>query len=226
MPVLLSDRFLPITGFFSVVAVSDYFYIHPENPQRRLIRHVAEILDRGGIVACPTDCSYVLLCHLGDKAAVDRIRLIRQLDDKHQFTLLCRDLREISTYAKLSDYAYRLMKSVTPGAYTFILPATKQVPNRLQHKRRKTIGYRVPKCEIALALLEELEQPVISTTLILPGETDPLNDPADIRGAVGAQIDAVIDGGTGYYGETTVVELLGDAPIIVREGRGDVSQIS
>lgn len=206
--------------------MSNYFRIHPDDPQRRLLKLVAEKLDQGAVVACPTDCSYVLLCHLGDKSAVDHIRTIRQLDSKHQFTLLCRDLGEISTYAKLGDSSYRLMKAMTPGAFTFILPATKQVPNRLQHRRRKTIGYRVPENQIALLLLEELGQPLISTTLILPGEDEPLNDPEEIQDAIGSQIGAVIEGGAVCYGETSVIDLLGESPEVIREGRGDVSLLS
>ena len=202
--------------------MSQYFQIHPENPQLRLIRQAVQIVDAGGIVALPTDSSYALVCHLDDKSAVDRLRRIRGVDDKHHLTLLCRDLSEISTYAKVDNRQYRLLKAATPGPYTFILEATREVPRRLSHPSRKTIGLRVPEHAIAHALLEELKQPLLGTTLILPGSEQPLNDPEEIREQLEKQIDLVIDGGSCSLLPTTVVDLSGDVPEILREGRGDV----
>jgi tRNA threonylcarbamoyl adenosine modification protein (Sua5/YciO/YrdC/YwlC family) len=206
--------------------MSQYFQIHPENPQLRLIRQAVQIVDAGGIVALPTDSSYALVCHLDDKSAVDRLRRIRGVDDKHHLTLLCRDLSEIATYAKVDNRQYRLLKASTPGPYTFILEATREVPRRLSHPSRKTIGLRVPEHAIAHALLEELKQPLLGTTLILPGSEQPLNDPEDIREQLEKQIDLVIDGGSCSLLPTTVVDLSGPAPEILREGRGDVALFS
>jgi len=203
--------------------MSQYFQIHPDNPQQRLVRQAAQIVGAGGIVALPTDSSYVLVCHLDDKAAVERMRKIRGVDDKHHLTLLCRDLSEIANYAKVDNTQYRLLKSATPGPYTFILEATKEVPRRLSHPSRKTIGLRVPENMIALALLEELGQPLLGTTLILPGADDPMNDAADIRNQLEKQIELVIDGGSCSLLPTTVVDLTGEAPLIVRQGGGDAS---
>ncbi len=203
--------------------MSQYFQIHPDNPQQRLVRQAAQIVGAGGIVALPTDSSYALVCHLDDKAAVERMRKIRGVDDKHHLTLLCRDLSEIANYAKVDNTQYRLLKSATPGPYTFILEATKEVPRRLSHPSRKTIGLRVPENMIALALLEELGQPLLGTTLILPGADDPMNDAADIRNQLEKQIELVIDGGSCSLLPTTVVDLTGEAPIIVRQGGGDAS---
>jgi tRNA threonylcarbamoyl adenosine modification protein (Sua5/YciO/YrdC/YwlC family) len=203
--------------------MSQYFQIHPENPQLRLIRQAVQIVDAGGIVALPTDSSYALVCHLDDKSAVDRLRRIRGVDDKHHLTLLCRDLSEIANYAKVDNRQYRLLKAATPGAYTFILEATREVPRRLSHPSRKTIGLRVPEHAIAHALLEELKQPLLGTTLILPGSEQPLNDPEDIRDQLEKQIDLVIDGGSCSLLPTTVVDLSGPAPEILRRGRGDVA---
>ncbi len=206
--------------------MSQYFQIHPENPQLRLIRQAVQIVHAGGIVALPTDSSYALVCHLDDKSAVDRLRRIRGVDDKHHLTLLCRDLSEIATYAKVDNRQYRLLKASTPGPYTFILEATREVPRRLSHPSRKTIGLRVPEHAIAHALLEELKQPLLGTTLILPGSEQPLNDPEDIREQLEKQIDLVIDGGSCSLLPTTVVDLSGPAPEILREGRGDVALFS
>ncbi len=203
--------------------MSQYFQIHPDNPQQRLVRQAAQIVGAGGIVALPTDSSYALVCHLDDKAAVERMRNIRGVDDKHHLTLLCRDLSEIANYAKVDNTQYRLLKSATPGPYTFILEATKEVPRRLSHPSRKTIGLRVPENMIALALLEELGQPLLGTTLILPGADDPMNDAADIRNQLEKQIELVIDGGSCSLLPTTMVDLTGEAPLIVRQGGGDAS---
>jgi tRNA threonylcarbamoyl adenosine modification protein (Sua5/YciO/YrdC/YwlC family) len=201
--------------------MSQYFQIHPENPQLRLVRQAVQIVGAGGLVALPTDSSYALVCHLDDKAAVERMRQIRGVDDRHHLTLLCRDLSEIANYAKVDNRQYRLLKAATPGPYTFILEASKEVPRRLSHPSRKTIGLRVPENIIAQALLEELGQALIGTTLILPGSDDPLNDAADIRSQLEKHIELVIDGGSCSLLPTTVVDLSGDAPLVLRQGRGD-----
>ncbi len=203
--------------------MSQYFQIHPDNPQPRLIRQAVQIVDAGGIVALPTDSSYALVCHLDDKSAVDRLRRIRGVDDRHHLTLLCRDLSEIANYAKVDNRQYRMLKAATPGPYTFILEATRQVPRRLSHPSRKTIGLRVPEHAIAHALLEELKQPLLGATLILPGSDLPLNEAEDIREQLEKQIDLVIDGGSCSRSPTTVVDLTTGNPEIVRQGRGDVS---
>ena len=201
--------------------MSQFFQIHPDNPQLRLIKQAVQIVDSGGIVAVPTDSSYALVCHLDDKGAVERLRRIRGVDDKHHLTLLCRDLSEIAVYAKVDNRQYRLLKSATPGPYTFILEATKEVPRRLSHPSRKTIGLRVPEHAILQALLEELGQPLLGTTLIPQGETMPLNDPQEIRALLEKQVDLVIDGGSCRLEPTTVVDLSGDDPVVLRQGRGD-----
>ena len=201
--------------------MSQYFQINPENPQLRLVRQAVQIVGAGGLVALPTDSSYALVCHLDDKAAVERMRQIRGVDDRHHLTLLCRDLSEIANYAKVNNRQYRLLKAATPGPYTFILEASKEVPRRLSHPSRKTIGLRVPENIIAQALLEELGQALIGTTLILPGSEDPLNDAADIRSQLEKHIELVIDGGSCSLLPTTVVDLTGDAPLVLRQGRGD-----
>lgn len=202
--------------------MSQFFEIHPDNPQQRLIAQAVGIVNAGGVVAYPTDSAYALGCHLGDKKALERIRRIRQLDDKHNFTLMCRDLSEIATYAKLSNTAYRLLKSHTPGAYTFILPATNEVPRRLLHPKRRTIGLRVPDNPIALALLDRLGEPLMSVTLQLPGDEFPLTDPWDIRQTLEHQVDLVIDGGFCGMEPTTVVNLLDETPEVTRQGKGSV----
>ena len=201
--------------------MSQFFQIHPDNPQLRLIKQAVQIVDSGGIIAVPTDSSYALVCHLDDKGAVERLRRIRGVDDKHHLTLLCRDLSEIAVYAKVDNRQYRLLKSATPGPYTFILEATKEVPRRLSHPSRKTIGLRVPEHAIFQALLEELGQPLLGTTLIPQGETMPLNDPQEIRALLEKQVDLVIDGGSCRLEPTTVVDLSGDDPVVLRQGRGD-----
>jgi len=203
--------------------MSQFFHIHPENPQLRLIRQAVQIIHGGGIVALPTDSCYALVCHLDDKAAVERLRRIRGVDDKHHLTLLCRDLSEIAQYARVDNSQYRLLKAATPGPYTFILEATKEVPRRLSHPSRKTIGLRVPENAIAHALLEELQQPLLGTTLILPGESDPLTDPDEVRSRLERQIDLVIDGGACSLDPTTVIDLSGDEPMLLRQGRGDAA---
>ncbi len=201
--------------------MSQYFYIHPDNPQTRLIKQAVALIRDGAVVAYPTDSAYALGCHLGDKPALERIIRIRELNDRHNFTLLCRDLSEIANYAKVDNATYRLLKAHTPGAYTFILAATGEVPRRILHPKRKTIGIRVPDHAICQALLGELNEPLLTTTLQLPGDTDPLNDPEEIRERVGSRLDLIIDGGFGALEPTTVVDLSGDDPVILREGRGD-----
>ncbi len=203
--------------------MSQYFQIHPENPQLRLIKQAAQIIGGGGIVALPTDSCYALVCHLDDKSAVERLRRIRAVDDKHHLTLLCRDLSEISLYARIDNSQYRLLKATTPGPYTFILEATREVPRRLSHPSRKTIGLRVPENRIAHALLEELGQPLLGTTLILPGEDDALTDPDEIRDRLERQVELVIDGGACSFEPTTVIDLTGEEPVLLRQGRGDAA---
>ncbi len=203
--------------------MSQFFHIHPENPQKRLIVQACDIIRKGGLVVYPTDSGYALGCHIGDKDAMDKIRRIRQLDSDHNFTLMCRDLSEISTYAKVNNSVFRAIKAHTPGAYTFILPATKEVPRRLQHAKRKTIGLRIPNNIIALALLDELNEPLMSSTMILPGEELPMTDPEDIMDHIGKWVDLIIDGGAGAAVPTTVVEFIDDMPEIIRVGLGDPS---
>ena len=201
--------------------MTQFFQLHPENPQLRLIKQAAQVIHAGGIVALPTDSCYALVCHLDDKDAVTRLRRLRGVDDKHHLTLLCRDLSEIAQYAKVDNRQYRLLKATTPGPYTFILEATKEVPRRLSHPSRKTIGLRVPENRIAHALLEELGQPLLGTTLILPGDEDALTDAGDIRARLEKQIDLVIDGGACSLKATTVVDLTDTEPVLIRQGRGD-----
>ncbi len=202
--------------------MSQYFEIHPQNPQIRLIRRAVEILREGEVIAYPTDSSYALGCLMGNKSAMERIRQIRRVDDSHNLTLVCRDLSEIATYAKVDNVAYRLLKALTPGPYTFILPATHEVPRRLQHPKRKTIGVRVPDHRIAQALLEELGEPLMSATLMLPGHALPETDPNEIRARLEHEVGLVIDGGACSPDPTTVVDLTGGSPEIRREGRGSV----
>lgn len=200
--------------------MSQDFYIHPDNPQPRLIKQAVMFIRDGGVMAYPTDSAYALGCHIGDKAAMERLVRLRELDDKHNLTLLCRDLSDIATYAKVDNATYRLLKTYTPGAYTFILSATSEVPKRLQPKR-KTIGIRIPDHPICQALLAELGEPLLTTTLQLPGEKEPLNDPEQIREVLGSRLDVIIDGGFGTLEPTTVVDLSGDSPVVLRQGRGD-----
>jgi len=199
--------------------------VHTANPQKRLIQSAASIVRKGGVVVYPTDSSYALGCHIGDKIALQRIQKIRALDNKHNLTLLCRDLSEIGTYAKVHNSSFRLMKAVTPGPYTFLLGATRDVPKRLQHPKRKTIGVRVPDNQIILDLLEELGEPMLSTSLILPVDNDPMTDPGEIADKLCGQIDLVIDGGACGLYATTVVDLSDGQAVLVREGMGDISAI-
>lgn len=205
--------------------MSQYFQIHPDNPQLRLIRQSVQILRDGGVIVYPTDSCYALGCRIGDKEAMERIRRIRRLDERHNFTLVCRDLSEISTYAKIDNSAYRLIRALTPGPYTFILGATHEVPRRLQHPKRKTIGIRVPDNVITQALLAELGEPLFSTTLILPGEELPMTDPQEMREALEHDVDLVIDGGYCGFQPTTVVDLVEGAPQIQRRGKGDTAPL-
>ncbi|MDG9668488.1 L-threonylcarbamoyladenylate synthase [Hahella sp. CR1] len=203
--------------------MSQFFQIHQDNPQSRLVRQAVEIIHNGGVIVYPTDSGYALGCAIGDKSAADRIKSIRRLDDKHNFTLVCRDLSDISTYAKVDNSTYRLLKNHTPGAYTFILPATSEVPRRLLHPKRRQIGIRVPDNRIAQALLEELGEPLMSSTLIMPGEEMPMTDPYEIRQMLEHAVDLIIDGGFCGMEPTSVVDLTDDAPVILREGAGDIS---
>ena len=203
--------------------MSQFFTIHPDNPNPRLIRQAAAMLREGGIVVYPTDSCYALGCHLDDKDAVTRIRQIRQLDEQHHLTLMCRDLSEISRYARVDNSKFRLLKSNTPGSYAFILEATKEVPKRLQHPKRSTIGIRIPNHPVALALLEDLGEPMSSSTLILPDEEWPLNDAERIRELLEKKVELVIDGGAVGVDFTTVIDLTGDAPVLLRRGKGDIA---
>jgi tRNA threonylcarbamoyl adenosine modification protein (Sua5/YciO/YrdC/YwlC family) len=206
--------------------MSQYFELHPENPQPRLLKQAAQMLHGGGVCAVPTDSSYALVCHLDDKAAAEKLRRIRQVDEKHHLTLLCRDLSELASYARVDNQQYRLLKLATPGPFTFILEATKEVPRRLSHPSRRTIGLRVPEHRVTQALLEQLGgQPLLATTLILPGEDEPLNDPEEIRVRLQKQVDAVLDAGACPMEPTTVIDLTGDEPTLVRQGRGDASAL-
>jgi len=200
-----------------------YFEVHPQNPQTRLIQQAVDAVRDGAVLVYPTDSGYALGCHLGDKDAVDRIRALRELDDKHNLTLVCRDLSEIATYAQVNNQAYRLLKSLTPGPYTFILDATREVPRRLQHPKRKTIGIRVPGHAIVDALLGILGEPLISTTLQMPGDEQPLTDPQEIKERLRNHVDVIIDGGLGSAQPTTIVDLTGPVPEVLRKGRGDTS---
>lgn len=206
--------------------MSQYFKIHPVNPQLRLIREAVQIINEGGLIVYPTDSCYALGCSIGNKSAMERICRIRKLDAKHHFTLVCRDLSEIAIYALVDKAAYRLLKSCTPGPYTFLLKATGEVPRRLQTPRRKTIGLRVPDHNIAQALLQELHQPLMSSTLALPGETLSMTDPDEMRSLLEHDVDLVIDGGNCGIEPTTVVDLVGDNPEIVRQGKGKATWLN
>jgi tRNA threonylcarbamoyl adenosine modification protein (Sua5/YciO/YrdC/YwlC family) len=200
-----------------------FLKIHPKNPQSRLINQAVSIIRDGGVVVYPTDSSYALGCHIGDKGAMERIRRIRKVDESHNFTLVCRDLTEISNYAKIDNRDYRLLKNMTPGPYTFIHKATKQVPRRLMHPKRKTIGIRVPDNEIVRALLQVLGEPIMSTTLIMPGEEMPLTDPYEMRDILDFQVDLIIDGGYCGFEPTTVIVMTDQLPEVIREGKGESS---
>lgn len=205
--------------------MAQFFHLHPQNPQKRLISRAAEILQSGGIAVYPTDSCYAIGCQIGNKEALLRLRRIRNLDENHNLTLMCKDLSEIGTYARVSNSAFRLMKALTPGPYTFLLIATRDVPKRLQHPKRKTIGVRVPDNAITLAMLEEMHQPVLTTSLILPKRDLPMNDPEHINDELGDSVDVIIDGGIGGLDSTTVIDLTGDTPEIVRPGKGDTAVI-
>lgn len=206
--------------------LAQFFSIHPENPQQRLIDQAVQVLRKGGLIAYPTDSAYALGCHIGDKLALDRIRAIRQLDKHHNFTLMCRDLSELANYARVDNADYRLIKSKTPGPYTFILNATSEVPRRLQHPKRKTLGLRVPDNNIALALMETLGEPLMTSSLILPGDDVPLTDPYDIRDTLEHQLELVIDGGYCGMEATTVIDLTGEEPVLIRKGCGEVEELA
>ncbi len=206
--------------------MSQFFKIHPENPQMRLIQQAAAIVQSGGVIVYPTDSSYALGCHLGDKEAMEKIVRLRQLDKNHHFTLVCRDLSEIATYAKVSNQAFRLMKTLTPGAFTFILPATHEVPRRLQHPKRKTIGLRIPQHPIVDALLNQLNEPLLSTTLLLPEREMPETDADEIREQLERQVDLIIDGGNCSVELTTVLDLTDEMPKLIRQGKGDITGIA
>ena len=201
--------------------MAQIFQIHPENPQQRLIVQAADIIRKGGLVVYPTDSAYALGCQMGDKDALERIRSLRKLDKNHNFTLMCRDLSELATYARVDNQVYRLLKNHTPGAYTFILEGTADVPRRLMHPKRKTVGLRVPDNPIALALLEELGEPLMTSSLLLPGEEYPMTDPYDIRDTLEHFVELVIDGGYCGLEPTTVIDLTQDVPELVRQGKGD-----
>ncbi|CAD5376912.1 Threonylcarbamoyl-AMP synthase [Pseudomonas sp. OF001] len=201
--------------------MSQFFQIHAENPQARLIKQAVEIVRQGGVIVYPTDSAYALGCRIGDKAALDRIRHLRRLDDKHNFTLVCRDLSQLGEYAKVDTSAFRLLKAHTPGPYTFILDATREVPRMLLHPKRRTIGLRVPGNPIAHDLLAELGEPLMSVSLILPGDEHPMSDPYEIRDRLEKLVDLIIDGGYGSLEASTVISLLGGEPEVLREGCGD-----
>ena len=199
--------------------------IHADNPQQRLIRQAADAIRAGAVVVYPTDSCYALGCHIGDKQAMERIRVIREVDERHHFALVCRDLSELGTYARVDNRQFRLLKSVTPGPYTFIMEATREVPKRLQHPSRRTIGLRVPDHRVVLALLAELGEPLLSSTLQLPGDEHPMNDVDDIAERLGKRVDLIIDAGACGLEPTTVVNLTGDVPEVTRHGKGSVAAL-
>ncbi len=205
--------------------MSQLFEVHPQNPQARLLKQAAQILLEGGIAAVPTDSSYALVCRLDDKAAAENLRRIRQVDDKHHLTLLCRDLSSLATYARVDNRQFRLIKLGTPGPYTFILEATKEVPRRLSHPSRRTIGLRVPDHRVTQELLALFGQPLLATTLIAPGEREPMNDATEIRERFQKLLEAVVDAGACPAAPTTVVDLSGDEPVVLRIGRGDLARL-
>lgn len=205
--------------------MSQYFAIHPDNPQRRLIRQAAEILRGGGVIVYPTDSCYALGCRLGDKSAVERIRTIRGVDQRHHFSLVCRDLAQVAIYARVDNRQFRVLKIATPGSYAFILEATREVPKRLQHPSRRTIGVRIPDHKVVRALLAEVGEPILSSTLTLPGESVPLNDPVEIRERLEHDVELVMDAGSCGIEPTTVVHLAGPQPTVTRIGKGDVAAL-
>jgi tRNA threonylcarbamoyl adenosine modification protein (Sua5/YciO/YrdC/YwlC family) len=206
--------------------VAQFFSIHPEDPQPRLIRQAAEILRAGGVVVYPTDSCYALGCQIGDKSALERVRAIRGVDRRHHFALMCRNLGELGIYANLDNQQFGLLKRLTPGPYAFILRASREVPKRLQHPRRRTIGLRVPDHGIVLAMLAELDQPMLSSTLLLPGDDVPLNHAHEIRKQLERQVDLVIDGGPCGIEPTTVIDLTGEAPVVTRVGKGSIALLA
>ncbi|GGJ91604.1 L-threonylcarbamoyladenylate synthase [Pseudomonas matsuisoli] len=203
--------------------MSQFFQVHPENPQPRLIKQAVEIVKRGGVIVYPTDSSYAIGCQIGEKNAVERIRRLRRLDDKHNFTLVCSDLSQLGAFAKVDTHAFRLLKAHTPGPYTFILNATREVPRMLMHPKRRTIGLRVPGHPIAQALLAELGEPLMSASLIMPGETLPMSDPYDMRAVLEHEVDLIIDGGFGGLEASTVISLADGETEVIRAGCGDPS---
>jgi tRNA threonylcarbamoyl adenosine modification protein (Sua5/YciO/YrdC/YwlC family) len=205
--------------------MSQYFEVHPDNPQQRLLMQAARILHAGGVCAVPTDSSYALVCRLDDKAAAERLRRIRQVDHRHHLTLLCRDLSELANYARVDNRQYRLLRHATPGPYTFILEASKEVPRRVSHPSRRTIGLRVPDHRVAQDLLVAFGQPLLATTLIAPGQTEPMNDPQEIRARFQKTLQAVVDAGACPMQATTVVDLTGEQPQVLRLGRGDPTRL-
>ena len=205
--------------------MAQFFSVHPTHPQLRLIRQAAGIVRTGGLIAYPTDSCYALGCHIGDRDAMDRLRAVRQMDEKHHLTLMCRDLSEIAAYAMVDNAQYRLLKAATPGSYTFILRATREVPRRLMHPRRKTIGVRVPQHPVAHALLAELNEPMLSATLQVPGDDTPLSEAGEIRARFEKQLDLILDAGHCGVVPSTVVDLTGDAPVVLRVGSGPVEAL-
>ncbi len=224
MAVDPSEDSVRTAWFISFIAVtSRFFEIHPKDPQPRLIKQAVEIIRDGGVVVYPTDSSYALGCHIGDKAAMERIARIRQTDKHHHFTLVCSDLSEIAKYARVNNQQYRTLKAFTPGPYTFLLEATRETPKRLQNPKRRTIGIRVPDHPVPRALLSELAEPIMSSTLIMPGEELPMSDAREIQERLEHVVDAVIDGGNCGFEPTSVIDLAGAAPVVVRHGKGEVS---
>lgn len=205
--------------------MAQYVSIHPDNPQSRLLQQAAQAVRQGGLIALPTDSSYALGCHLGDKAAVERIRALRGVDDRHHLTLMCRDLSQIGQFARVDNARYRLLKATTPGRYTFILEGTRELPRRVMHPKRKTIGLRVPAHTVALALLEELGEPLLTSTLIIAGDDAPLTEGWEIRDRLDSQLDLILDGGYCGIEPTTVVDLTGPAPLLVRAGLGALAPL-
>lgn len=206
--------------------MSQFFTLHPTHPEARLVKRAVDIVRKGGLIAYPTDSCYALGCHIGDKSAMERIRRVRGVDDRHHFTLVCRDLSDIGTFAKVNNAQYRLLKSHTPGSYTFILEATRELPRRLAHPKRATVGVRVPEHPVTQALLTELNEPLLSSTLMLPGDENPLNDAEAIRARLEHEVDLILDGGVCGIEPTTVIDLSGAEPILIRKGKGDIASIS
>ncbi len=217
----LKLTFKPIDGF----CMTQVLNIHPDNPQLRLVRLAADCIRAGGVIVYPTDSAYALGCQIGDKKAQDRIRQLRNLDENHNFTLMCRDLSEIATYSRVANPVYRFLKAHTPGAYTFILDATNEVPKRLQHPKRKTIGLRIPANAVAQALLAELDEPILSVTLILPGREQPLNDPEEIIEKLRGRVDVIVESGNCDIDPTTILDLTSGEPTIIRSGKGSIEGI-